>query len=256
MAKKYQNPPINELVIGVYFNPPLFNFRAEHVGLFWSQVKADYPKIQQQPPLRAFDFTGPDEVFPMPRFWLLSKEGDMLMQVQKSGFFFNWRRQRNGEYPHFEAVKAEFDRFYDKLLAFLAKEAGAASVVIESCELAYVNLIEEGDYWRNSLDTAAVLPSFGMLDVGISGRIPPDFNALTAFHPENDLSLSVTLQTRRNAESNKNVLYFEIKATGSLGKATKSEADIWFTRGHDHIIACFEKVTSPEIQDRFWVPAK
>jgi hypothetical protein len=49
MTVKFRNPPINELVIGVYFSRELEGLRAEHVGLFWSTIRAEFPTIQQQP---------------------------------------------------------------------------------------------------------------------------------------------------------------------------------------------------------------
>jgi hypothetical protein len=39
MSVKFKNPPINELVIGVYFDGEVPSLRSEHIGLFWGEVK-------------------------------------------------------------------------------------------------------------------------------------------------------------------------------------------------------------------------
>ncbi len=38
MKVRFKNPPINELIIGVYFHPPLARLRSEHIGLLWSRL--------------------------------------------------------------------------------------------------------------------------------------------------------------------------------------------------------------------------
>ncbi len=36
MSLKYKNPPINELVIGIYFERDVTSLRSEYVGVFWN----------------------------------------------------------------------------------------------------------------------------------------------------------------------------------------------------------------------------
>ncbi len=49
----FEKPPINELVIATFF-PPVPELRAEHVGLFWHTIRAEFPSSQQAPPLGDF----------------------------------------------------------------------------------------------------------------------------------------------------------------------------------------------------------
>ena len=51
MTIKFENPPINELVIGTYFNPPLANLRNEHIGLLWSKFRDEFPTSHNSPRL-------------------------------------------------------------------------------------------------------------------------------------------------------------------------------------------------------------
>jgi uncharacterized protein (TIGR04255 family) len=53
MTIKFKNPPVTEVVIGVYFSTPIFKLKAEHIGLFWNSLRKKFPQIQQQPELQA-----------------------------------------------------------------------------------------------------------------------------------------------------------------------------------------------------------
>ena len=96
MNVKYKNPPIDELIIGLYFDQPILPLRSEYVGLFWSEIRKEFPKIQQQvelslPLLRpslTFQVGLTDELYPMPRFWLISEDDTFLIQIQQERFHF------------------------------------------------------------------------------------------------------------------------------------------------------------------------
>ena len=60
-------------------------------------------------------------MFPLPRFSIKSPNGEMLIQIQRNAFLFNWRK-REGHYPHFEVVKKSFDRNFALFMQFLEKE--------------------------------------------------------------------------------------------------------------------------------------
>src|SRR5262245_53873841 len=183
MTVKFRNPPINELVIGVYFSRELHALRAEHVGLFWSSIRSEFPTIQQQQPILSPVFStlpvlAVGEIFPVPRFWIESLDGEMLIQVQRNAFLLNWRK-KEGRYPHFEAVKKSFDRNFGLFMHFLEKELRLPSPEIQVAELTYINLIEGADYWRGPQDTKNILPRF-RLPVEESTEIGPvDFNVST-----------------------------------------------------------------------------
>lgn len=84
MKIDFERPPINEVAIGMQF-APLINLRSEHVGVFWNRLRADFPTAQQVPPLGNIAQI-PPEIFPMPRFWFVSKDDATLIQIQKGGF--------------------------------------------------------------------------------------------------------------------------------------------------------------------------
>jgi uncharacterized protein (TIGR04255 family) len=258
---KFKNPPINELIVGVYFNGETPGLRAEHVGAFWASVRKDFPHIQQQlqvthPALAAavafvpvsFELTTSGEVLPMPRFWLESTEPAYLMQIQKDAFLFNWRR-KDKDYPHFYAVKDGFDSNFARFADFVQTEFQIALPPIAVAELTYTNLIEPCEYWSTPRDTKNVLPHFSLASSDMASE-PADFNQITVQRFEKDLAIRTTV---RNAATSKgSCLVFELRCTGAQGNVTKSATDAWFERAHDLVGRRFLDMTSPEIQGRYW----
>jgi uncharacterized protein (TIGR04255 family) len=258
---KLRNPPINELVIGTYFERDLPTFGLEHVGLFWSIIRHEFPVVSQNPvlvsaplaPSPAIEFT--IEQFPMPRFWFEAADGITLIQLQKNAFIFNWRK-RNNDYPHFQAVKAAFDKYLSIFLEFLTKEVRITPPNFRVLELAYVNNLFPSEYWKGPRDTSAVLPLFRLPIVEDENAFsPPDFHQASVQRLAPDLTLGITVRTSRSGkDATEPVLVFELRAVGVLDEAARPDVDDWFQRAHDKIGDCFLSMTSLEIRNRYWQP--
>jgi uncharacterized protein (TIGR04255 family) len=256
MAVTFNKPPLEEVIVGAYFAQPI-PLRSELVGLFWSEVRKELPVIQQQAELNtpfeltpAF-FVGPGELYPMPRFFLVSEDESILVQIQKNAFLLNWRK-RNAEYPRFDTVKKRFDVYYAALIDFVSRELHAEMPLIQSTELAYSNLVDEGPHWSCAGDTSNVIPSFSLPNVGVeASRV--DFNNVTAYTLEPDLTLNVAIRTaRRPTNADAVVLAFDLRTLGALGAASKPEADKWYERAHETIIGAFTAMTAESIQRDHW----
>jgi uncharacterized protein (TIGR04255 family) len=258
---RFRNPPINELVIGAYFEREIPTFGLEHVGLFWSIIRNEFPRVNQQPILtpppllqstdQPIELT--IEQFPMPRFWFEATDGITLIQLQKNAFIFNWRK-RDADYPHFEAVKAAFDKYLSIFVEFVTKEVQTVPN-LRVLELSYINNFFPSDYWRGPRDTSVVLPFFRLPIVDDENRPPPDFNQASVQRLAPDLMLSTIIRTARSAkDATQPVLIFELRAVGVLDEATKRDVDSWFERAHEKIGACFLSMTSPDIRNRYWQP--
>jgi uncharacterized protein (TIGR04255 family) len=243
-------------VIGVYFEPEISALASEHVGLFWGQVRKEFPAIQHQPPvlppLGAIPLPISFDFYPMPRFWLEASGGSTLMQIQKNAFLFNWRK-KGTEYPQFDVVKAVFDKNKILFFKFLADELTEAMPKVRLAELTYINLIERCDYWQGPQDTAKVIPRF-RLPVPERPQVDStDFQQITSQRLEPDLTLSTAVRSARSSQDlSKPVLMIEYRATGLLQDA--DALDSWFARAHDAIGHCFTEMTSPDIQKTYWQP--
>ncbi len=248
---KYENPPINELVIGVYFKDPIPRFRVEHVGLYWSRIIDDFPNSTQNMSSGCDVNPFEGEVFPMPRFWFKSEDDVYLIQVQRNAFLFNWRR-REEDYPHYEALKKKFDKHFSIFESFCRDQFDLSQIEIEKCELNYINTISDEEYFSSFSDTKSVIPSFEPLSIHCSDKKLKNFNVSYIYSDDDNMTLVVVLQSRRHRKTEKDALYFELRSRGELSSPTKKEADLWFDNAHDVVGKAFANLTSDDIQRHYW----
>jgi uncharacterized protein (TIGR04255 family) len=167
----YQNPPIDEVVVGVQF-PPIPNFQDVHAGLYWQNVRNDYPRTETQPRLE-----GPIETDELPqantavisipfgmtqaRTWLISETDDYLIQMQNTRFIQNWRRRRD-PYPHFEAILNLFEDHYTQFRELLSTEK-LQEPIVQQVEVSYIN-------WITDLPISKFLKPGTSAEIHINGR--------------------------------------------------------------------------------------
>jgi uncharacterized protein (TIGR04255 family) len=145
----FDRPPVVEVALAVQFEPNTVS--ALQAALFRKRVLADLPEYQEQiarPPIEE-DFSPPGlrppisfELLtapPSPRYWLLSRDGARLVQLQHDLMAANWRRLPSGEsYPKYPALRSVLrDRLGD-LNAILVEE-GQTPIKPDWCEVTYVN---------------------------------------------------------------------------------------------------------------------
>jgi len=253
---KYKNPPINELVMGLYFKESIANFRSEHVGIYWSKIRNEFPKSKQNMMIGGIGIPNPDEIFPMPRFWFMTEDEVYLIQLQKNAFIFNWRRQ-NEEYPRYGLIKRKFNDHFSNFEKFCDEQFGLSRIEIERWELTYINVMSNEEYFSSFSDTRHVIPSFEPLSFRADGLDLKNFNLSYEYSCDEAMTLGVRLQTRFHTETGRDALYFELKSSGALSHLTKSEAaDSWFDRAHDVIGDAFAKLTNQDVQRRYWQPTE
>jgi uncharacterized protein (TIGR04255 family) len=148
----FQQPPLNEVVIGIQFSPPA-GYKQILAGDVWSLFKIDFPTVEEMPALQpTFEVFGP--VFqpglnfgvisgPMhDRFWFVSKLRDELIQFQQDRLLHNWRKvgDLTNEYPRFERM---IERFYGEALAIEGYFNSIAPQAINcnQAEISYINHI-------------------------------------------------------------------------------------------------------------------
>ena len=252
MPLKFKNPPINEVVIAVYFRQPIIDFRSEHAGLLWAKLMKEFPHISQNPTLGPEIFAEP-EPYPMPRYWLTSQDESTLIQIQKNAFLFNWRKQQ-ASYPHYDHVKEKFDKHYAYFMQFIRDIGISQEIKISNCELIYINLFEKSDHWDSLSDSSNVVPSLSLIDIGDKDALLESFSYTTIYKTAHDVTTHVNLKSGKKVKEPKHpVLLMELRTTGDLEKGTKSEADTWFNHAHDAIIETFVGITNKELQQNVWV---
>ena len=257
MKVKFKNPPINELIIGVYFSSPISNFRCEHVGLLWNKLRDRLPEVVQKEPLLT-ELQPPVTINTqsdfMPRFWVVSADEASLVQVQRDAFFHNWRR-RDSDYPHYsEQVKPNFDHYYDVFETFVQEEVGDVRPQIRLCELSYVDVIESCEYWRGPHDTASVVPSLAESVQCLNEAPASAINSVYIYNLQSGIQLLVAVRTvESSSEPISQRLILEFRARGYMDGVLKSNTDSWFSDAHQAIVECFLRMTSVDIQTKYWI---
>lgn len=132
---------------------PLPQMRQGHVGLFWAQIRDQYPKARDLQPLEpvheTFDGEGPvftfqiSDVPELHRAWFVSEDETLLVQVQSDRLIHNWRQVRGEPYPRFEIL---YETFAERLRQFEAVlgAAGFPRPVRQQVEVTYINWIDAG----------------------------------------------------------------------------------------------------------------
>jgi uncharacterized protein (TIGR04255 family) len=149
----FKSPPVTEVVLSVQFaTPPLF--RSVHAGLYWNEIRNEYPVVSAQAPIApAFETFGATPMLTpgfqvqtmlvplMARHWFETHDGEHLVQLQQDRILRNWRqRSPEMEYPRYESMRAKFEGEVDKLAALFKKE-GLGELRPNQCEVTYINTI-------------------------------------------------------------------------------------------------------------------
>src|SRR5690242_10827857 len=106
---KFDSPPAVETMMGCHFvNLP--GWTPIHLGLFYAELRKDYPHIQMLPSV--LDPSTQSELIlgsPPLRAGFVNESNSQLVQVQSSLFFRNWRRtQSASSYNHYTDLKPLF----------------------------------------------------------------------------------------------------------------------------------------------------
>ena len=141
---KYENPPIDEIVCGIRFDP-IEQLQSGHFGILWQKFRSDFPKTEDQNlvgPVSREDL-GNSNKLPLPRVWFIHRNENELVQVQRNCFLHNWRKRRpDNEYPGYEKVIGNFERYLPRFREFLGEES-LGNLVIKEYELTYIGSYSE-----------------------------------------------------------------------------------------------------------------
>ena len=258
---KFKHPPINELVIGIYY-VPVIELKAQHIGIYWDSIRQRYPNCEQQPPIviqvegqpSALIPDVPGEIFPLPRFWFSSNAHSTLIQIQRNAFWLNWRRGPNDDYPHYEPVEKDFWREFDAYKDFIHGIGGTLDVV-QRCELSYINLISPNAFFSNPAELGRVLPPIaGLCDVQNEERRLVGLNATATYQLNDNLLVESAARLGRRLDTRELVAVLELKAQGAPKDLSLEGAHAWFKAAHDAVYTLFLSLTDKEVQNQVWEP--
>lgn len=182
---KFKNPPLIEQAISVAFEP-LRNFSIGDFGLFWADIRVEFPTSEAMDPLalemERFDGFRPPQpgiqIVPasmLPRAAYRNAARGELVQLQGDRFGFNWIKTSDDHcYPHSEATLNRFFELLERFALYVGeRELGAINIV--QCELTNVNIVLVSDVGESFADIATVL------------RLAPIESECTSIRMENQL---------------------------------------------------------------------
>jgi uncharacterized protein (TIGR04255 family) len=256
----YETPPVGEVVFGTLFEP-LDQMLAPHLGVLWNQFPADFASCEEQPPLppivEAACTTPPTILksnrFPLPRVWLVHRDGQRLIQVQRDRFLFNWRRTKpEDSYPRFDTLFPEFVSHWGIFRRFLA-DKGLGQLVPRQYEISYINHIVAGDGWAEFEDLASVFPDFTWRRTGRFLPAPTSVNLQAVFPlPDNMGRLHMSIRDARTLADGKPVFMFEVTVKGVPADDSAATFDTWFRTARGWIVRGFTDLTSENMQSQVW----
>lgn len=185
----FATPPVTEVALAALFRP-LGELRAIDMARLRERWRSRLPEVEEHPPLPPMaEMSVPglqiefDAAIPLPRWWFVTADERQLVQVQRDRLVRNWRRIDGGDpYPHYAAIRPDFDRDLADFRGFVATIAGVEDLAVRLVEVTYINPIpiEAGRSWTEAL--SANLSSWSESG-GDTFLPPPDTYSLTLRYP-------------------------------------------------------------------------
>lgn len=259
----FERPPIAEVVCSIAFES-LNELLVPHLGLFWDNVKGDYPRCEEHPLLmpviERFEATEKPKqqiLIPfLPRTFFVSGDKHRLIQVQRDRFIHNWRKNApDDDYPRYPEVIKMFRDGLAKFEAFL-EEKQLGEIVPLQYELTYVNYIPAGDGWTTLADIGELLPDFAWRGEKDRFLPTPEGNNWTSVFllPDRLGRLRVTIQNAtRSIENEKlDVIRLDLTARGIGADKSRDAMNAWFELAHEWIVLGFVDLTGDKVQREEW----
>jgi uncharacterized protein (TIGR04255 family) len=253
----FQRPPAVETVLGLHFLP-LQNWKTPYFGLFWQEIKREFPDAQVHPPLAAeqglrlelnpaqatIKLTGEVRV----RWWYFHKSGKRLIQVQTDSFIQNWRKRDNRDpYLHYAKLRPAFKDVWLQFLRFLRRHK-VEPPRIHHCEVTYVNHIDRGEGWRTLGDLAEVVSVWtGRTYCGFLP--PPEIVSINSFYPIGNKAGRLQVMLRPGIRESDAKQTLQLTLTALCAPASSQTPDLLkaFDLGRKWIVKGFEDVTTEKM---------
>lgn len=261
----FRKPPIAETVLSLQFES-ISGLTSPHLGVLWERFRQQLPLIEEHPRLPpVFEKFDPfptqvevtiEEKPPLPRVWFVNDTKTELIQMQSNRFIHNWRMLEGMEpYPHYEPIREKFRGEVAVLETFLRDEK-LGSLVVNQCEVTYVNHIEPSGVWNrhgqledvftlwSGLASASFLPE--PEDAGLHMRfVIPDETGKPIGR------LHVVVNPAWKKTDNSPILALNLTARGGpIGEGTEG-AFAFFDLARKWIVKGFVDLTTPDMH-RAW----
>lgn len=243
---------------------PISGFTIGHFGLFWAEIRADFPQCVSQPAIsNVVEGFGPPEPLsveliqgasPARALYQAPSAGE-LVQVQSDRFSFNWKLTPGAEYPRYDKTLPRFWKLFDIFAAFLDRE-NLGPVKLTQCELANVNIIPVDDFGGSFADaTKALALQFPRIEEHWTLNLENGQIAASYAILQDDGMpvgrLHANTQTVVNIATSKAAIRMDLTARGGGPRLDRHSAEQFFGYARNAINAAFLAYTTEEAQ-AFW----
>ena len=246
----FKNPPIVEKLMGVEF-APLEQWGIPLFGLFWQEIREQYPVYQVHPPIvpRA---SVPLIDFNAVRCLFFHESETKLIQVQNSRFVYNWQKPATYEaYPHHKAIRQEFKDRWLQFIQFLESN-GIDKPTVGQCEITYIDHFVRGREWQDLSELPNLINGWSGISSDFLPTEPDLILIQTAYSmPDGKGKLILQLQPVTRTEDEKEVLQLQITAIGKPASSEIEDLLTWFDFGREWAVQSFLALTSEKMHE-FW----
>ena len=258
---KFDAPPVVETVLGIEF-VPLAQWDVPHFGLFWNEIRSEFPNFESKPPLGSA-IESP-EAMPVrlqlelqekldPRCWFLTDDKQRLIQVQNNRFLYNWRKGDSATpYPEYDAsVRPAFARESKRFSDFLST-VGLGPIEVLQGEVTYVNHLEIGKGWLSAADLTNVLRCWAEPKGGTFLPSPEGVSLDVRYRfPKNLGRLHVSLRPAVRNTDGAEILQLKLTARGRPEGSDLDSALIWLDTGREWVVRGFADLTT-DAMHKIW----
>lgn len=261
---EYEQPPVIEVVIGAQF-APISGFLPTHLGLFWQEIRYEYPAVEVAAPLAPVmerrDFRSAAEmsqvevaaVPPLPRMFFIDETNTWLLQLQPDRFLQNWRRSSvDRQYPRFPAVRQRFLSNWVRLFEFCGRQK-LATPEVNQLEVTYINHIEAGEGWQPAAGVSEVFRDFRWDSSDRFLPVPEAIAWKASFAlPEEQGRLHVSVRQAVRRTDDAPVLLCELTAHGMPSNHQSESIAAWIDLAREWIVRGFTDITTDLVQQKHW----
>jgi uncharacterized protein (TIGR04255 family) len=264
----YAFPPVGEVVLSVQYQP-LPALQIVHLGLFWNELRNEFPRTQFHPPVEpAFENFEP-QVFspdfairmnmvpmPFPRVWFINEAGTELVQLQHDRLIYNWRRiNKSDVYPRYEYLRSKFENVFDLYEGFIKKEnISKERLTLNQIEVTYLNQIQAGPVWQNhsELDKVITLYRSVPLDdarstVAEKALLKLSYTLYSEGQDKPNGRLHIDVGPANASPGNEPLFLVNLLVRGAPASNDKKAMLSFMNLARDRIVKTFDHITTPEM---------
>lgn len=253
----FDAPPVVEVALGAQFRP-LFGLRAIELAELRERWRAEYPVVQEQPPLPPTTEAGatgaPTIQFVVgpalqTRVWFLNEDQSELVQLQHDRLTVNWRQTTTSVYPRYPSVRTAFERRFADIRAFVA-ERGLGTVAVTQVEVSYINAVDAAEGQIGSLDRVLRNWHPPAMHLGPPGQSRSAFVFSVPDLGRPPVRMYVAVDPAQRPDG-RPVLFLTLTVRGAPAGEDPANALRFMDQAHAHVVRGFAELT-PDAMHAEW----